>query len=66
MSRPKKPGRRKLPKTEKRSKSVQVLVKPEEREGMERVATENGQTLSDWAREVLLKALARSTRADTM
>jgi hypothetical protein len=55
-----KPGRRKLPKSEKRSKSVQVLVKPEEREDMERVSAEKGQTLSDWARETLLLAIGRT------
>lgn len=59
MSRPKKPGRRKLPKAEKLSAKIQVLTKQAEREDMERVAAEKGQTLSDWARQTLVAAIER-------
>ncbi|MGH9617052.1 MAG: plasmid mobilization protein [Acidobacteriaceae bacterium] len=60
MTEPKKtrkPGRPKLPKGDAKGKFLRVRITPEESTAIEMAAKANGQTVSDWIRNILANAL---------
>ncbi len=48
-------GRPKLPKGEAKSKMLKARVSPSEFEAVERAAKKAGETVSEWARSVILR-----------
>lgn len=53
-------GRKKLPDEERREKPLRIRLSSEERGEIDRAAEAKGQTTSEWARELLLRAARRS------